>query len=184
LQFDQFLQNRLDQNFYSQKVTTVAKKLLGKHLLLNRNGIIQIGQITETESYGGLNDLASHARYGPTPRNQIMWGPPGRLYIYLVYGLHHLLNITTEPEGQPSGVLIRSLLPILNLPENLNGPAKITKALNLTTTDTNTDITKSKQIFIYDANIKPKKIISTPRIGINYAPEPWRSIPWRTTGIF
>ncbi|MGI5840695.1 MAG: DNA-3-methyladenine glycosylase [Patescibacteria group bacterium] len=180
-QFDTLLQNRLDQPFFNKDVVLVAQKLLGCYLVVFKNSILRIGQITETEAYGGTSDLASHARHGPTPRNKIMWGPPGILYVYLVYGLHHLFNIIVKPPQQPSGVLIRSLKPVLNLPQNVDGPARLTKALGITRNDTGHNLTQSSQIFIAKSANTPVSFCSLPRIGIDYAPEPWRSIPWRFT---
>lgn len=99
----------LNENFFNRSTLKVAKELLGKYLVCTKNDHLQIGQILETEAYIGMDDLASHARFGKTNRNSIMWGHPGRIYVYLIYGIHHLINIITEPEDHPAAVLPRSI---------------------------------------------------------------------------
>lgn len=178
------LQNhRFDSNFYQQKTLKIAKDLLGTYLICTKNGSVQIGQITETEAYIGQEDKASHARFGITSRNKIMWETGGSLYIYLIYGMHHMLNIITESKNSPAAVLIRSLKPIQNINTKTDGPGKICRALNITTKDTGIDLSQSQELFIADLGSKPKKIICTPRVGISYTPEPWLSKPWRFISI-
>ncbi len=177
--FDYLNKNRLAPDFFDQKTLVIAKNLLGKYLVSTKNNFLQIGEIMETEAYIGTKDLASHARFGVTPRNKIMWGKPGFLYVYLVYGLHHLVNIVVEQEGFPAAVLLRSLKPIQGIDIKTNGPAKLCKAFNLTVANTGTNIITSNKIFIADLKNKPQKIITSPRIGIDYAAEPWKSKKWR-----
>jgi DNA-3-methyladenine glycosylase len=173
------LQHRLKPEFFNQNTLTVAQKFLGKYLVSNKNGILKVGQIVETEAYIGTNDLACHASHSKTPRNKIMWDSPGFVYVYLVYGLHHLINIITEPEGSPAAVLIRALKPIQNISSSTDGPGKLTKALNIDKFDHGLNILNSDQLFISDLGEHLKKIQKLPRVGINYAGEPWISKPWR-----
>jgi len=109
----------LPQSFYNQKTLTVAQKLLGCFLCRRGgiNGHIVKSMITETEAYCGPKDKASHASRGRTPRTEIMFGLPGFIYIYLVYGMHYMLNIVTEREGYPAAVLIRAV----EVPMSLRG---------------------------------------------------------------
>lgn len=182
-QLKYLIKNRIAPNFFRQDTISVARNLLGKYLVSNRNNTLKIGEIIETEGYIGTEDQASHARFGQTERNKIMWGEPGCIYVYLIYGVHHLVNIITESKGFPAAVLLRSLKPIQGINIKTDGPAKICKALNLTRADTGINLLTSNEIFISDLDISPKSIVASPRIGINYAPEPWRSIPWRFTAI-
>lgn len=170
---------RLPRSFYARPTLDVARDLLGKYLVVSQNNLLQVGEIIETEAYIGQDDQASHGRFGPTPRTQIMFGPPGFLYVYLIYGLYHLINFVTENEGFPAAVLIRGLKPVLNIDSPVNGPGKLTKALNISKIHHGLDLTSSSQIFVADSGIYPQKILTTPRIGISYAGSPWIEKPWR-----
>jgi 3-methyladenine DNA glycosylase Mpg len=97
---------RFSQSFFEQTTPMVAQALLGQRLVVNR----QVAVITETEAYRGEDDPASHAFKGPTPRAKIMFGPAAMTYVYLIYGMHHCLNIVTEPTGQAGAVLIRGAI--------------------------------------------------------------------------
>jgi DNA-3-methyladenine glycosylase len=171
--------HRLTSDFFTKNTLKIASNLLGTYLVCNKNNTLKIGQIIETEAYVGEKDLASHARFGKTARNTIMWNSPGFIYVYLIYGMYHLLNITTGPKDFPAAVLIRALKPIQNIDSKTNGPGKICRALNINISDTGKNIFDNDEIFISDLGDKPKTIIRTPRVGINYAPEPWLSKPWR-----
>ena len=100
---------RLRRDFYSRDVLTVAPDLLGKTLVIARTGIPEYFTITEVEAYHGEEDLASHARFGKTARNSIMYGQGGFLYVYLIYGIYWMLNIVTGPADSPQAILIRGL---------------------------------------------------------------------------
>src|SRR5882672_4644349 len=107
----------LPREFYDRPTATVARDLLGK-LLVRRgpDGAQRVARIVEVEAYLGIRDAASHARRGPTPRAAIMFGPPGHLYVYLVYGMHHCMNFVTERDGRAGAVLIRAAEPLLTGP--------------------------------------------------------------------
>jgi DNA-3-methyladenine glycosylase len=160
---------RLTYDFYERPVTTVARELIGKKFVWNSFE----GIITETEAYRGLDDAASHAARGMTPRSQIMFGPAGRIYVYFIYGMYHCLNIVTEGPGEPSAVLIRGIkLSTIHL----NGPGKICRHLGINTSHTGLDITTQPTIYI-TRGIVPQQTLMTPRIGIKKATDKlWRFI--------
>jgi len=166
----------IPQSFYLRPVHEVAQDLLGRDLC--HNGVVL--RITETEAYGGPDDSASHCHSGRTPRNAPMWEPGGRAYIYLCYGIHHLLNLVTGDRDAPGAVLIRSCEAVLGLeliqqrrgkakgPTLLTGPGKISQALAL-------DLSFNHHLVFEPGGLElreglpPKSILSGPRVGIDYA---------------
>ncbi|MEC8064207.1 MAG: DNA-3-methyladenine glycosylase [Pseudomonadota bacterium] len=161
---------RLCQDFFSQKTTTVARSLLGCTLVWKNQEAV----ITETEAYAGEDDPACHAACGLTPRNQIMYGPCGFTYVYLIYGMYHCLNIVTESKGYPAAVLIRGL-DVNNVIEN--GPGKLCRRLSISKNHNGINLCRDKSHGIYDNSLKDLKIITTPRIGIKKGLEkPWRYV--------
>jgi DNA-3-methyladenine glycosylase len=107
---------RLGRTFYQAKTLELARALLGKRLVRQVRGRRLSGIIVETEAYIGEEDLACHAAAGRTARNEVMYGPPGHAYIYLIYGMHHCLNVVSERRGFPAAVLIRALEPEEGIP--------------------------------------------------------------------
>ncbi len=165
---------KLDKSFYSREAEIVAKELLGKILVTNIDGLKK-ARIVETEAYLGPHDLACHSSKGITKRTQVLFGPPAKTYVYIVYGMHNLLNIVTgNHNGQ--AVLIRAAEPILGLSGKTNGPGKLTKALGLTREHNNLSVL-SDTIYLEDA-AQPKEIVVTTRIGVDYARE-WKDAPLR-----
>src|SRR4051812_34449397 len=120
---------KIDKSFYNRPTLKVAQDLLGCFLVRKINGKKLKVMITETEAYIGESDLASHARFGRTKRSEVMYGEPGNWYVYLIYGMHWLLNVITEEKDKPAAVLIRCAITEEGL--NLNGPGKITKYLQI-----------------------------------------------------
>lgn len=165
---------KIPNNFFNRKTETVAKELLGKYLVRRVGGKVVREMITEVEAYVGPHDLACHSSRGQTKRNEPMFGKPGTIYVYFTYGMHWMLNIITEEKDFPAGVLIRGT-------ENFSGPGRLTKNLKIDKTLNNQMLGVKSGLWIEgDEKIKGKlKIIKTPRIGINYAPEPWCSAPLR-----
>jgi DNA-3-methyladenine glycosylase len=169
--------SNIARSFFERITITVARELLGKHLVRKTNGIEQIGRIVETEAYVGEHDLACHAARGRTARTEVMFGPPGFAYVYMIYGLHHCLNIVTEPEGKAAAVLIRALEPIANISSKTSGPALLCAALEIDRRLNGHDLLSS-DFFIADPGANRIQIVSRPRIGVDYARE-WAAKPLR-----
>lgn len=128
-------------SFFEKPAEELARLLLGCVLIHRRTA----GAIVETEAYLGLDDLAAHASRGQTERTKVLFGPPGRAYVYFIYGMHECLNVVADREGKPGCVLIRALAPLSGLQQMAqrrewtgaacgltNGPGKLTQALNIT----------------------------------------------------
>ena len=186
---------RLKRKFFNRDTVIVAQELLGKYLVRKAGNKIMRAKITETEAYCGPNDLACHASKGMTPRTKVMFGSPGHAYIYLVYGMYHCLNIVTEKEGNPSAVLIRSIVMVNGLPRSelptlssvaqpqsevlLRGPGILCRELKIDKRLNGADICLSKELWIEEGEDVPKnKIKSSKRIGVDYAGK-WKDKLWR-----
>ncbi len=155
--------------FYTRDAATVAKDLLGKTLVVNLNGDEKRSRIVETEAYVGSHDLAAHASKGKTKRTEIMFGPAGRTYVYLIYGMYDMLNMVTGHEdGQ--AVLIRAVEP-LNYEGDTQGPGKLCKVLGITR-ELNNESLLGEKLWL-EKGKAPKTIITTTRIGVDYAKE-WK----------
>lgn len=150
----------------------MARELLGKVLERRWDGRVQRARIVEVEAYLGERDAASHARRGPTPRAAIMFGPPGFLYVYLVYGMHHCMNFVTEADGVAGAVLIRAAEPLAGVDGSarrpLSGPGKLCSALGVTRADNGRDLTLPGDIVLVDTGEAPPAAVSK-RIGVGYA---------------
>ena len=190
----------LTRDFYDRDTVTVARELLGKHLVrVTETGELLVGRITETEAYVGRMDKACHAYgYKRTKRTETLFAPPGTAYIYLIYGMYHCLNFVTEPEGEPCAVLIRGLAAVENgdiIAKNrfdrkmeeltpyqrknfLNGPGKVCRGLSLTREQNGLDLTRRESGLYVCGGPAPGNIRVGKRIGIDYAQEavdfPWR----------
>lgn len=185
--------DRLPRSFFARPALVVARELLGARLVRLENGQRLAGLITETEAYSGEDDLGCHCRAGRTPRTSVMYGPPGHAYVYFTYGMHWCLNFVVEQDGFPAAVLLRAIQPIegleviasrrANLPPAhwTDGPARLTKALNIDKAFNSADLcAASASLFIETGlSIPDSQVKITPRIGLNNVPEPWKSIPWR-----
>ncbi len=183
----------LPRDFYLQPVVETALSLIGKRLVRRVDEGILAGIILETEAYDGEQDQACHARSGKTKRNEVMYGPPGHAYIYFTYGMHWLLNCVTGPEDYPAAVLIRAVKPLQGLDMISNnrypiapahwcdGPAKLTRAFSITGELNGYDLCQGTgELSVMDGiPIPAENVQATPRIGIHYAGEPWKSMPWR-----
>ena len=185
--------DRLAASFYAQDTVQVARELVGKRLVRLDGDRRIAGVITETEAYRGEEDLACHCRAGQTPRTVVMYGPPGKAYVYFVYGMHWLLNFVTEKEGYPGAVLIRAIYPEEGLdliakrrngkPQKqwADGPAKLCQALGIDGGFNGADTCREDALIFIETGIEvPAALIQkTPRVGLEKVPEPWRSKPWR-----
>src|SRR4051812_39754063 len=167
----------LPRKFYARSTVEVAKGLLGKELVHGKTA----GIIVETEAYLGGDDLASHSARGLTDRTRVIFGPPGRVYVYLIYGIYQCLNIVAEPAGHPGCVLIRAIEPTRGIDlmkqrrpaakrnESLaNGPGKLTLAFGITRSFYGSDITKGPLLVQRPLRETPFQIRTTPRIGITH----------------
>lgn len=175
----------LPPTFYARPTETVARELLGKLIVRRRpRAPLQVARILEVEAYLGPRDLASHARRGPTPRAAIMFGPPGRLYVYLIYGMYHCMNFVCEPDGEAGAVLIRAAEPVAGIEGDartvLRGPGKLCRALSVTLADKGLDLTDPDSSLLVAADPAPGRlrISRSPRIGVDYA-GPWAERPLR-----
>lgn len=168
--------SRLSRDFYSSAACEkVAQLLLGKRLVVHKQGVIRVGRIVETEAYLGPKDLAAHSSKGVTPRTQIMFGPSGFVYVYLIYGMHHCMNVVT---GNGTAVLLRALEPVLNVDAPMHGPGRLCKAMGIDRSDYGADLC-GEQIFLLDAPpIAEADIVVRPRVGVAYAGE-WADAPLR-----
>jgi DNA-3-methyladenine glycosylase len=177
---------KLPLSFYLRDdVVKIARELLGKVLVTNFDGEKTSGRIVETEAYEGEIDRASHAFKGRTKRTEVIFGEGGRAYVYLCYGIHQMFNIVTSSEGVPHAILVRGVEPIEGIDIMLRrtgkskpdhtlarGPGNVGKAFGFHTSQCGT-LVNSREISILDDGFKvpPKEIISSPRIGVDYAGE-------------
>jgi len=181
----------LPRSFYDRPTLIVARELLGS-ILCRRVGALTLrARIVETEAYVGEEDLACHARAGRTKRTDPLYGPPGMAYVYLTYGMHHLLNAVTEAEGKPAAVLIRAVEPLegIDWMEEArgvraahllgSGPGKLAQAFGLDLDWNRSDLC-GKDLWIEPGPpIAERDVSTSPRIGCQNCPEPWASIRWR-----
>jgi DNA-3-methyladenine glycosylase len=184
----------LTREFYNRPAMQVARELLGCRLVRCQAGQRLAGLIMETEAYQGQDDLGCHASVGKTPRNAVMFGPPGHAYVYFTYGMHWMLNVVTVGVSMPAAVLIRAIQPTEGqalMAENrpyhagkrgwTDGPAKLTQALAINDAFNGLDLCDSANALWIEAGlpIHDAQVQQTPRVGLNSVPEPWRTIPWR-----
>ena len=177
----------LGRAFYARPTLTVARELLGKLLVRPRAaGRPLVARIVEVEAYLGERDAASHARRGPTPRAAIMFGPPGFLYVYLIYGMHHCMNVVTESDGVAGAVLIRAAAPVVGFDGGdstgnsngsgnvrrrhpLTGPGKLCATLAITRALNGHDLTRARALYVADDGAPAPRRARSPRIGVDYA---------------
>lgn len=173
---------RLDAAFFARSVHAVARDLIGCRLFYDGCG----GAIVEVESYE-RDDPACHAYAGLTKRTEVLFGPPGRAYVYLSYGIHSLLNAVAEPEGQAAAVLIRAIEPTKGLegmrarrgdrPDTdlCSGPGKLTDALGIGLDANRADLTADPFLLLSPEPGWDGEVVTSPRVGITKAIEqPWR----------
>ena len=177
---------RLDRSFFEGDTVEVAKRLLGTLLVRIVGGRRLSGRIVEVEAYRGEEDPASHAFRGMTRRNSVMFGKPGRAYVYFTMGMHWCLNVTTEKPGQAGAALVRALEPRegvdfmfklrgqRRLVDLTSGPAKLTMAMAIDGKLNGEDLTSSKRLFL-ESGQAPREVGATSRVGISRGVEfKWR----------
>ncbi|HEY8609019.1 MAG TPA: DNA-3-methyladenine glycosylase [Noviherbaspirillum sp.] len=169
---------KLPRSFYDRDTETVARDLLGKHLVRVDGARRMRGRIVEVEAYVGAHDLAAHSSKGVTPRTRVMYGPPGHAYVYLIYGIHHCLNVVTEAEGNGAAVLIRALEPVTGIGGNTRGPGLLCRALGIDRRLNGEDLL-GNELFIEDAGEELRdRVVAAPRVGVAYAGD-WAGMPLR-----
>lgn len=185
----------LQPAFYERPAPEVAPELIGK-LLVRNDGPLRAGRIVEVEAYSGDGDPAAHSRNGPTARNAAMFGPPGRLYVYRIYGLHWCANAVCGQPGIGDAVLLRALEPLhgseimsacrgsskrhIACRDLCSGPAKLTEAFGIDATHDGSDLTTASGMSICDDGWVAPAVRSAPRIGISRGTDLyWR---WLVTG--
>ena len=142
--------------------------MLGKLLVHKTPQGSRTARIVEVEAYLGLTDRAAHAWRGPTPRTQVLFGPPGHAYVYLIYGMYECLNIVADSAGVPGCVLIRALEPIQGIERPTNGPGRLTRAMGISRAHNGTDLTRGKLTAREPGQIAKLEIGVSPRIGITH----------------
>jgi DNA-3-methyladenine glycosylase len=185
----------LPERWYRRDALLVARDLIGKRLVAGPVAL----RITEVEAYRYPGDSANHCRFGRTPRNAPMWGPPGRAYLYLCYGMHWMLNLVTGPEGEGAAVLVRAAEPCgedgagLDLvvarrrwtrpigPPLLTGPGKVAAALGLGAAHNDQPVFRAggPLVVCEGDGPAPAALLAGPRVGIDYADPADRAAPWR-----
>jgi DNA-3-methyladenine glycosylase len=170
----------LPRSFYLRPTIEVARSLLGTVIVHAHTS----GRIVETEAYLGIGDAAAHSARGPTPRTEVIFGPPGHAYVYLIYGMYDCLNLVAEPDGIAGCVLIRALEPLEGIPlmrrrrpaarriEDLaNGPGKLTRALGIRLNHNGVDVTKGPILVCPPPQPEAFDIAVSHRIGITKSPD-------------
>lgn len=167
----------LARAFFNRPTLTVAHSLIGKYLVRESGTRAIAGRIIEVEAYVGVEDKACHASKGRTARTEVLFGPPGISYVYLIYGMYHMLNVVTEQAEFPAAVLIRAIEVDGEL---IDGPGKLCRELNIDRSLHQIDLTQGRSIWFEDRGRSvPRNQVGTfPRIGVDYAGL-WARKPWR-----
>lgn len=184
---------RLSRRFFSRGTRLVAQDLLGRTIYRDSEDGLVSGRIVEVEAYCGVDDPGSHAYRRVTPRNQIMYGPPGHLYVYFTYGMHHCANIVTEQDGYAGAVLLRAVEPKQGIDlmkkrrgrDDLyllaKGPARLCQAFDLDRGDNGIDLT-DELVWVSPGRQLRGSVRSSVRIGLKPGiDQPWRYYeegPW------
>jgi DNA-3-methyladenine glycosylase len=183
----------LPREFFNRDPVTVGRELLGKLLIRREGRALLAGRVVEDEAYLGVGDPAAHAYCGRTPRNSVLFGPPGHAYVYFIYGNHYCLNVSCMPEGYAGCVLLRAMEPVFGLPAMArarrlelaatprptqlrlisSGPGRMSEALGITRLrDNDKDLTEpASDLWFADDGYRPERIAATPRVGITKAVE-------------
>ncbi len=171
----------LSAKFYEKDTLAVARELLGCVICVKRGETVRRAEIIETEAYCGVSDLACHASKGRTKRTEIMFGPAGRAYVYMIYGMYFCLNFVTEKEGSACAVLIRGVKSLRgedNGAPEIRGPGRTCRFFGIDKTFNGLDITKKDKIWV-EGKTREKIFFKTDkRVGIDYAGE-YKDMPWR-----
>lgn len=171
--------------WYARPVLEVARELLGMRVVREGPTGVRVGRIVEVEAYDGPEDRASHARVGPTGRTAPMFGPPGHAYVYLVYGMHHCLNVVAHAGGRAGAVLVRAVEPVMGHdlpmgPRAAAGPGLVGRWLSLDRAWSGLDLTQGRGLWLAAGErVSDADVLRGPRIGVAYAGADWAGRPWR-----
>lgn len=171
---------RPTREFYERETLAVARDLIGMDLVHADRGVRRVGRIVETEAYRGPEDLAAHSARGLTRRTEVMFGPPGHAYVYLIYGVWCCLNVVTRPEGIPHAVLLRAIEPMEAVTGGTWGPGLLCRAMNIDRRLNGADLCGPVLWIEAPASLPRRRprIARAPRIGVDYAGR-WAERPWR-----
>jgi DNA-3-methyladenine glycosylase len=164
--------------FYEQDAARLARALIGTMLVHRYRGRTYRARIVETEAYLGPADLASHSSKGRTKRTEVMFGPPGRAYVYFIYGMHEMFNIVCGREGEAHAVLIRAAEPLNGWKANLTGPGRFARAMRIPLSYNGLDLTGDRLFILRDPEAKQTRIARSTRVGVDYA-QHWKDAPLR-----
>lgn len=164
----------VEKDFRSEDTPRLARNLLGQILALETDSGIRRYAITEVEAYDGPNDLACHASRGRTRRTEPMFGPAAAWYVYLCYGIHEMLNLTTGPIDYPAAILIRGL-------DGIVGPGRLTKQLGIDRRFNGLSASPKSGLWLEESGYRlaDEEVKTTPRIGVDYAGPDWANRPYR-----
>lgn len=164
----------LPETFYRQDTVTVAQQLLGTYLVLNDPTSPtgqRVGRISETEAYVGIGDRASHSSKGVTPRTQTLFGTAGTIYVYLIYGMYHCLNVVTDTPESGGAVLLRAVEPVEGLEVKASGPGLLCKAYGIDRNFNGQSIVTSALTIQQYPQAPAIAFTAHPRVGVDYAGE-------------
>jgi DNA-3-methyladenine glycosylase len=167
----------LPRDFFEAPTLHVARGLVGKYLVRELKGERIAGRIVEVEAYVGPEDRACHASRGRTPRTDVLFGPPGIAYVYLIYGKYHCFNVVTERDGYPAAVLLRAV----QIGDGLiDGPGRLCRDLRIDRALNRMDLTEGSDLWFEDRDdpVSHDAVGQYPRIGVDYAGT-WARKPWR-----
>lgn len=176
--------DRLPRAFFARPTLDVAPELLGLWLVHDLPAGRREGRIVEVEAYGSVEDLASHASKGRTARTDVMFGPAGHVYVYLIYGMHHCFNVVAHADSVAGAVLVRALEPGAGVTGGTHGPGRLGRALGIDRTHNGLDLTAESTGPLWLERradwplTPPEQIASGPRINVDYAGS-WAARPWR-----
>ncbi len=167
------------RSFFLRGTLSIARELIGMHLVHRTRTGVYRGRIVETEAYQGPQDLAAHSARGRTARTEVMFGPPGHAYVYFIYGMWNCLNVVTGREGRPHAVLLRALEPLSDPAARTWGPGLLCQAFRIGRELNGADLLGSTLWLEHAPAGTPRVRVSrATRIGVDYAGE-WADKPWR-----